>query len=153
MLTKFLIGADIFLAAIVTWELALGFAAAGNAAAPEEFPIALPDHVPVRISLPAADELADLTERPLFSSTRRPFEAPPTQGAEPAAAAQPPALTLIGTVIKPDSRSALFTNRSTRQLIQLDVGMRSGDWELVDVSTDRAVFRRDGKRHEIALAE
>lgn len=153
ILTRWLVGADIFLAAIITWELALSFVPSGNAAASEEFGIALPDHDSIGFALPAAHELADLTERPLFSSTRRPFEASAAEAPEQAAATPPPALVLIGTVIAPGKRSALFTTRSTRQLIQLDIGMSNGDWELVEVSTDKAVFQRDDTRHEIVLAQ
>jgi hypothetical protein len=139
--TKLLIGIDAVLVAIVTWELARSFVPSGSGITLPELDMTLPNRDVSQFLLPSKQEFAELADRPLFSNTRRPF-VDQEQASQPAAAAPPPALVLVGTVIKPGERSALFLTRATRQFVQLDIGMSHEGWELVDISTDKALLQR-----------
>lgn len=105
------------------------------------------------VGLAPPEAFAEMIERPLFSPARRP---PATVAAPAPGTGTPvskPAWTLIGTVLTPGRRSALFLKPGHREFVRLELGMQEEGWELVDVSTDAAFLERQGRRYEFLLAE
>ena len=112
-----------------------------------------PDH---RIP-PAVGTYSDLTERPLFTSTRR----PPVVAEEPAAAVAEPEpeqplpeltdLRLISVVITPVQQQAWFREGRTEALLRLAAGDTFREWTLHRVEPSYVMFRARGSEYRVDL--
>lgn len=102
--------------------------------------------------LGALEQYGAVIERPLFNATRRP-PPPPAESlpVEAGAAQSPPRLTLVGVVLAPDQRSAIFRNITTSKVMRVREGAPLGDWTLEALETDRVVLRHRDSAHEITL--
>ena len=152
LLGKWLVGMNAALAALLAMELTSSFAPSPFGDESQEPAARVPDVELDVFALPGEEHFSALAERPMFSNTRRPFVALAEQPIESAALQAPPGLSLLGTVISQGKRSALFLTRA-QEFIQLDIGMSTEGWELVDLSTDVAVLQRGDTRYELALAQ
>ncbi len=78
--------------------------------------------------------------RPVFHASRKP--APKLVTATPeAAAAESPALKLVGVVIGPEGRSALVRMPSAAELVEVSVGERIDGWRLETIESDRIMLK------------
>jgi hypothetical protein len=137
--------------------LALGFAGLIAFELSSEFPLA-----PVATAQPAANPaiasdpsekpdthppetgtVADIVARPLFSASRRPFEAAADQGPMLIETPdQPPALQLIGTMVTGNERVALLRDPRSG-LLRLRRGQKVGDWLVLTID-EVSVHLQDG---------
>lgn len=87
------------------------------------------------------DALDAIVERPLFSSSRRPYEAPQSQTASnPTAPARQLSAKLAGIMLSGESRMALFTHPS-KGLVRLRQGQDVDGWRIEEV-----------REHEVKLS-
>jgi hypothetical protein len=98
----------------------------------------------VALNFPAADSLASIAERPLFSSTRRPAENAPTAPAATTATEPLTEFTLTGTVASEPDGQRFVTVRPADggQDVNAAEGSAILGWTVVRIADDRAVFRR-----------
>jgi hypothetical protein len=106
----------------------------------------------------AKESLRDITQRPLFTPTRRPRPAPAPSEPEPAFAPPPtppstPDHILLGVVRDGDRAIALLRGRSDGRTLRVETGDTVGGWaiEAVDAVSVR-LARDDGATHELRLA-
>lgn len=102
-----------------------------------------------------------ITDRPLFSITRRPV--PPREHepeisaiipvAPPAPPPAPPALSLIGIATDPDRRVALLRSAQTGLVVVLGEGQGFDGWTLHQVENDRVIFRIGSSETVITFTE
>ena len=116
----------------------------------------MPDGVELtQISAAASplQEFAAISERPLFTSTRRPPEPEPVvAGAAPPAPPTPlPDLKLVGVAITEELRAALVWDQRNRVFKRLEEGHSESGWDLTQVGPDAVVFTRGETRREIRL--
>lgn len=95
--------------------------------------------------LPPIEELSATVERPLFTRSRRPPDAP----AAPAAEASPVAVAneespadLTGIVSGPDLAYAILTSRKTKEVHHLRKGEAIDDWSVQEIGPRHVVLRR-----------
>jgi hypothetical protein len=104
------------------------------------------------------DSLRATRERPVFSETRRPAVVAivePIHVAEPApepepVEPEPPALTLIGTVVGPDANVAVFLDSVGHQVVRLRIGEAGSGWTLLRVDPKTTTLEKD--RREVTLS-
>jgi len=111
-------------------------------------------------SIPLAS-LSATRERPIFSPSRRPppqavVSQPvttPVVAAPAAAAAAPvlPNLQLLGSLSRAGTGVALFTEESTKRLVQLKAGEGYAGWMLSEINGREVVLERDGSKLKMAL--
>ena len=95
------------------------------------------------------DKFREVVERPLFHATRRPV--PQDADDTPAlAAAELRSLTLIGILISPETKLAIFQDKGP-QALRLEAGATVGKWALAEVRADGVTLRRGGETHVISL--
>lgn len=107
----------------------------------------------------ALDSLRATRERPVFSETRRPAVvaiAEPIRVAEPAQEPEPeepepPALTLIGTVVGPDANLAVFLDSVGHQIVRLRIGDAGSGWTLRRVDPKTTTLEKDTREVTLAL--
>ena len=107
--------------------------------------------VPAAATLPIEplDKFREVVERPLFHASRRPV--PQDADDAPAvAAAELRNLTLIGILISPETKLAIFQDKSSQPL-RLEAGATVGKWALAEVRADGVTLRRGGETHVIPL--
>jgi len=135
------------LAFVVYTELA----ASDPPAAPSVGTTALPPApapAPV-FTMPPPQSYAAVSERPLFSPSRR----PPTAAATPAAASEISALSLTGIIISGDERIALVASGEPATVSRLKEGQTLGGWTVRSIQQDRVVLERDATQQELKLTE
>jgi general secretion pathway protein N len=104
------------------------------------------------------ESLRDITQRPLFTPTRRPPPAPAPSEPEPAFAPPPappstPDHILLGIVRDGDRAIALLRGRSDGRTLRVEAGDMVGGWGIASVDTVSVRLRRaDGAAHELRLA-
>lgn len=104
------------------------------------------------------ESLRDMTERPLFTPTRRPSPKPAPREAEaryvpPPAQPSTPDYTLLGIIRDGDRAIALLRGRSGGRNLRVEAGDMIGGWEIAAVDTVSVrLKRRDGAAHELRLA-
>jgi hypothetical protein len=123
---------------------------------------AMPEHVPGGEAVnPLASldkkSLRDMTERPLFTPTRRPPPKPAAREAEaayvpPPAPPSTPDYTLLGIIRDGDRAIALLRGRSGGRNLRVEAGDMIGGWEIATVGTVSVrLTHRDGVAHELRL--
>ena len=112
-----------------------------TAASTEETAPELPSY-----SLPPLSDFAALSERPLFSRTRRPTledEAAPVPVAQGGLE-----VVLTGVIIAGEKRVALIVPKNAAKPVRLAEGERFQGWTLSEVETEGVIFRQ-GTRAQI----
>jgi hypothetical protein len=95
------------------------------------------------------EKFREVVERPLFHASRRPV--PQDADDTPAlAAAEVRNLTLIGILISPETKLAIFQDKGA-QALRLEAGATVGKWSLAEVRADGVTLRRGGETHVISL--
>jgi len=148
--TRLLAGTSAGLAAVIAVQLSVPASPSdmklSNAATEDSVPAsAMPAYVPR-----AFENFSEVLDRPLFFADRK---LPPPAAIELAAAAprEPLRLELEGIALSGASRVALLRDQKTNSLVQVEQGMTHSGWMLEDLSSDRAVFRRNDELTELEL--
>jgi hypothetical protein len=103
------------------------------------------------------ESLRDMTERPMFTPSRRPPSAPVTPAIEPAFTPPPappptPDFTLLGIIRDGDRAIALLRSRSDGRNLRVEGGDMIGGWEIAAVGAASVRLKRgDGAAHELRL--
>jgi hypothetical protein len=135
--------------------LALELTSAGNADAPAPGTATAPVPPSVtlskasnRFALPPLETFAEVTERPLFSSSRRPPAIDAPQSTERSFGA-----TLAGIVISASSRTIIVSHGDPPVLTRLKQGDDLDGWSITSIEPNRALLRRDGVEQELKLRD
>jgi general secretion pathway protein N len=115
--------------------------AASAASNPPNIPAA-----PSRFALPPLETFAEVTERPLFSSSRRPIAAETS-----AAVVQPLSASLAGIVISPSSSSIIVMHGDPPTLMRLKEGDDIDGWSIRSIEPSRVVLRRGAEEQQLKL--
>jgi type II secretory pathway component PulC len=99
--------------------------------------------------LPSLDSLAEVSQRPLFSSTRRP---PPP---EVAGDAFGPAsgFALVAVIISDTGKVALIQHGRPPALSRVTEGQTVEGWAVQSISPDRVTIEHGGAQHELKLKD
>ena len=100
---------------------------------------------PPSSSLPPLENFVAVTERPLFSPSRRPAKI--SSGESDAWAS----FVLAGIIITPELREAMVLHSQPPMLIHIHEGEAMDGWTLESLSSDHAVFRNNSEEHELKL--
>jgi hypothetical protein len=100
-------------------------------------------------SLPPLASLKEVTERPLFSQTRRP---PPPQASQDAIK-QSGSLALDGIILSSEGRIALISHGKPPVLTHVAEGREIEGWTVLSIHADHIVLQRDATRQEIKLVD
>lgn len=97
-----------------------------------------------------------VTERPLFTPTRRPFQADPRPAAAPPAAAPPegPApieFSLVGVALSEGERVALVRRQEDGEVFRVTEGGEVLGWVAASIGRERAIFRRGDREERLEL--
>ena len=107
-------------------------------------------------------ELAATRDRPLFSASRRPAAAPvatvppPVQVDPPVVASalpEQPSLTLIGTIVSPETSIALLRDGGTQSVMRVRKGEATSGWLLETVQSRSIVVEKGERSVTLALPE
>ena len=102
--------------------------------------------VPSRFTLPPLETFAEVSERPLFSSSRRPISAETA-----AAVVQPLSASLAGIVISPSSSSIIVMHGDPPTLMRLKEGDDIDGWSIRSIEPSRVVLRRGAEEQQLKL--
>jgi general secretion pathway protein N len=103
----------------------------------------------VGFALPRLADFARVTERPLFSATRRP---PPPQASQEAIK-QSGTLALEGVILSKAERLALISHGQPPALSRVPEGQEVEGWTVVEIRPDGIVLQRDATRQELRLRD
>jgi hypothetical protein len=149
--------------AIVAGQLggAKGDDAVARTALPALQPSARPPTQPAPQGNPlwgiSLERLSNTRERPIFSPSRRPPPpavtniAPLTRATQPMAVSEPPALSLVGTVVNEQESIGVFVDDTTKEALRLRPGEGRGGWVLRSVTRREARFDKNGETTTLAL--
>jgi general secretion pathway protein N len=99
---------------------------------------------------PAMQAFAEVLERPLFASTRRPFQPEPV--APPAPEPEPElVLELAGIVIAARERFALLQAGDQEPLLKVREGDSVGGWRVLEIASGGLRLARGGRERELRL--
>lgn len=101
-----------------------------------------------KFALPPLQSFSAVTERPLFSQTRRPSP----QGGDDSLGAWS-SFTLTGIIISANSREALIMHGRPPTLVHLQEGQDVEGWMVTSILPDRVVLRGGGSEHELKLLD
>ncbi|HSA81419.1 MAG TPA: hypothetical protein VLE23_11405 [Geminicoccaceae bacterium] len=138
------------LGTIVAYELTGGVALAPQvtaAAPPSALPEAAPE--PSEFRPPPPRQFNEISARPLFFPSRRPFAAPAAGGTAPALVAEPAAaLELIGVLLTDHERAALLQPAGQPGAQWVREQQTVAGWLVEEIAPDR-VRLREGDRVEV----
>jgi type II secretion system (T2SS) protein C len=101
---------------------------------------------PIRRAIPEKAKFAEIAERPLFWSSRRP---PFDQAPEiPSAGLN---YSLFGVVISTDAPVALLKPEAGGDPVRVQVGEAISGWTVARIESDRVVMRQGGRERELNL--
>ena len=98
-------------------------------------------------TLPPIEALAEVTNRPLFSRTRR----PPEQAEE--ALGQVEEFVLAGIVVSASDRIALIRHGQPIKIARLKEGQSIEGWTVRSIAADRVLIENAGSEHELRLSK
>jgi len=111
------------------------------------------DESPVGFELPPAEEFAEVTERPVFSRSRRP--APPEEGqpgdATTSGDATAARIALNGVLLTHTRKVALLRFDDDPKVMHVSEGQEAGGWLIKKITADRVVVSRGQQESEILL--
>jgi type II secretory pathway component PulC len=122
-------------------------AASGAVTASSPPSVTIP-RTPNRFTLPPWESLAEVTERPLFSSSRRPIAVDAPQSTD-----QPFSATLAGIVISASSRTIIVSRGDPPVLTRLKEGDDLDGWLVTSIEPNRVLLRRDGVEQQLKLRD
>ncbi|MFO1353060.1 MAG: type II secretion system protein N [Gammaproteobacteria bacterium] len=96
-------------------------------------------------------EYAEIIERPLFYTSRRPEEPEVAEAPAPAPPPEEVALTLIGVLVTPQSTTALVQNDETGKVSMLKAGDAVENWQLETIKADSVVLRQGETAKDLPL--
>ena len=141
--TRLLLAANVALALVVAGQLLLpARPGTANAAAASDSGATLPEFGDTTIAAPPIGQLVDMMERPLFYMERRMPE--PEVEQAPATPPTPLRLKLEGIAIAGGARVAVLRNLDGNGLVQLAEGAAHEGWTLDEISSNSAMFSRNG---------
>jgi general secretion pathway protein N len=132
--------------------MALQLGSTGGAGASVPDPTSVASHpadipaAPGRFSLPPLETFGEVTERPLFSSSRRPIAAETS-----AAVVQTLSASLAGIVISPASSSIIVMHGDPPTLMRLKEGDNIDGWSIRSIEPSRVVLRRGAEEQQLKL--
>jgi len=135
------------LCVVIAYELAAPHGPTVASVAP---PLRAPTPPPAAIkTLPAMDTFAEVTERPLFSPTRKPapLEAVPDAGGNVNG------FFLTSIVVDGGQREALIQHGHPPALSRLIEGQSVEGWTVQSIEADRVVLQRAGTAQELKLKD
>jgi type II secretory pathway component PulC len=103
---------------------------------------------PTPFSLPALQSFASVTDRPLFSQSRRPSP----QGSDDSLGPWSN-FVLAGIIISPASREALVLHGKPQTMVHVQEGQDIDGWLVTSILPDRVVFRGGSTEHELKLID
>jgi general secretion pathway protein N len=106
---------------------------------------ALPE-ISNRFTLPPLASFAEVIERPLFSSSRRPTATETQQHVD-----QPLSASLAGIVISASSSSVIVAHGDPPLLTRLKQGDELDGWSVSSIEPNRVLFRRGGEERQLKL--
>lgn len=101
---------------------------------------------PSRFTLPPPETFAEVAERPLFSSSRRPIAAEASS-----AVVQPLSASLAGIVISPSASSIIVMHGDPPTLMRLKEGDDLDGWSIRSIEPNRVVLRRGAEEQQLKL--
>jgi hypothetical protein len=105
---------------------------------------------PLAFEPPSAERLDDITARPLFSPSRRPFVA--AKGEEPVAVARSlPALQLIGVLVTEQQRAALMQPEGAAEPSWVREGASMAGWRVEAIEQNRVHLRANDRVTTVEL--
>jgi hypothetical protein len=108
----------------------------------------LPPPEELTVTLPTLEELTATVERPMFSQSRRPFEA--AIDAAPVVNSDLD-VDLVGIVIWQGQRIALVRSSADPQIIRVEVGGNVAGWVAVGIEPESVRFRNGETEREVRL--
>lgn len=153
MLALALAGIILLLAITVGWQVATGGAHRGSDRVPPSEVAKMPE-LPDVFSMPelALDTFSEISERPVFSPSRRPA-ASPSRISRPVPASDRSAdLELVGLVSEGARRLALVRPRGSQETVQLAEGETYRDWTVAEIGADFVRVQAGGTEFELRLA-
>jgi len=99
-------------------------------------------------SLPPLQSFASITDRPLFSQSRRPSPQGPDDSLGPWSS-----FVLAGIIISPTSREALILHGKPPTVVSVQEGQDIDGWLITSILPDRVVFRGGTTEHELKLTD
>lgn len=110
--------------------------------------------VPADAAMPNESTFAEISERPLFSSTRRPAPPPAAAPAAVVAPAPPPppprvSATLLGIVAEPEGNLALIKVQNAATAVIVSEGETIGGWQVSHILEDRVVLTSGETEQEV----
>lgn len=140
----------VVLAATVGLELAGGGEAATAAlpavAAPASAALPAP---PASFKLPPLASYAEVTERPLFTATRRPR--PPEAGQD--LLGKSSGFVLLGIILAPDDKAVLVQHGHPAEIARLKEGQAVEGWTLQSILPDRITLQHGATEVELKLKD
>lgn len=103
---------------------------------------------PAPFSLPPLQSFASVTDRPLFSQSRRPSP----QGSDDSLGPWSN-FVLAGIIISPASREALVLHGKPQTMVHVQEGQDIDGWLVTSILPDRVVFRGGTTEHELKLID
>lgn len=103
---------------------------------------------PAQFRLPPLSNYAVVTERPLFSESRRPL-----LEAASAGDAQSAMFTLVGIVMTGNDRYAVIQHGRPPHLDRAREGQELDGWTIHSIQPDRVVFQRDAQRFDLKFRD
>lgn len=136
----------------VTLELSGGLSLAPEVTAAAPVP-SQPDWSPEPFAFepPSAERLDDITARPLFSPSRRPFVATKAEQPVAVAARSLPALQLIGVLVTEQQRAALMQPEGAAEPSWVREGASMGGWRVETIEQSRVHLRANDRVTTVEL--
>jgi hypothetical protein len=103
---------------------------------------------PTPFSLPPLQSFSSITDRPLFSQSRRPSP----QGADDSLGPWS-SFVLAGIIISPASREALILHGKPPTIVHVQEGQDLDGWLITSILPDRVVVRGGTTEHELRLTD
>jgi len=104
----------------------------------------VPPYVPIPLT-----SLREITDRPLFTEGRTPPEKPAQETAK--TPPNPLRLKLEGVAITPDSKVAVITDLTTKELLRLSQGMSHADWKVTEVTKESVTIQQGARQLTLKL--
>jgi hypothetical protein len=101
-----------------------------------------------QFTLPPLESFAEIAERPLFSSSRRPPAIDAAQTVD-----QPFSATLAGIVISTSSRNIIVAHGDPPVLTRLKEGDNLDGWSVSSIEPNRVLFQRGSEERQLKLSD
>lgn len=130
---------------------------AGHGQAPADSAATTVAAARTRLIFPPVEDFQEITERPLFSATRRPRSDTTETAAQRRAAtvlankASLDSYVLSGVYFNPDETLALFWDRRKKEVVRARIGDPLADWQIKSVEPQRVIVSRGSEEQALPL--